>query len=336
MNTDTLSLPKPVVWRRLHSLTGLWFVLFLIEHLFTNSQAALLFGDDGMWFVRSVNWLHNLPYLQVIEVILLGVPMLYHAILGVRYLFTSKANVVGRGKKRPQLSYGRNWAYTIQRLSSWILLVGLILHVWYMRFDLYPAVIHEGSQTYYFAKYHIDEGLYSVADRLEVKLYDMEAIEQEKVHFAKQAPKMDLVRQKLQTIQEEEMSDKGVYNSEVDSVYQSWQSYKTKQKFIHGLESQSLSDGEVMAVSTNFGNIMLLNVREAFKSVTKSILYTIFVAAACFHAFNGLWTFMITWGLILNVRSQKSAVSVCYSLMVIMALLGFMAIWGTYWINLRH
>lgn len=336
MSAEALALPKAVIWRRLHSLTGFWFVLFLIEHLITNSQAALFFGDDGKWFVASVNWLHNLPYLQVIEIVLLGIPIAYHGVLGIRYLMTSKSNVMGGRGHKPKLSYGRNWAYTLQRMTSWVLLVGLVLHVWYMRFHIYPTVVREGAQTYYFATYQIDEGLYAVADRLQVKLYDLEAIEKEKSNFAKQASKMDLVRQKLQAIQEEEMQDKGTYNAEVDSVYQSWQSYKGRQKFLQGLESKTIKEGEVMAVTSNFGNVMLLNVRDAFKSITKSILYTIFVAAACFHAFNGLWTFLITWGLILNVRAQSRMVGICYTFMIILGFLGFMSIWGTYWINLRN
>jgi succinate dehydrogenase / fumarate reductase cytochrome b subunit len=336
MTAEALPLPRAVVWRRLHSLAGFWFVLFLMEHLFTNSQAALFFGDDGVWFVRSVNWLHNLPYLQVIELVLLGVPFTYHALLGVRYLFTSRANVMGGGGKRPRLGYERNFAYTLQRLSSWILLVGLILHVWYMRFHMYPTVVHEGTSSYYFATYHVDSGIYSLADRLDVKLYDLEAVEREKNQLSKQAAKMELVRQKLQLIEEEGVKETGVYNAEVDSVYQSWQGYRTKQKFLQGLESKKLYEGEVIAVSTNFGNIMLLNVREAFKSVTKSILYTLFVAAACFHGFNGLWTFLITWGVLLNKRIQTGMVSVSYAFMAFMGFLGFIAIWGSYFVNLRN
>ncbi len=75
-------IPREFIWRRAHSLTGIWLVLFLIEHLFTNSQAALYIGDDGLGFVSSVNWLKNLPYLQVIEIFLLGVPFLIHGIWG--------------------------------------------------------------------------------------------------------------------------------------------------------------------------------------------------------------------------------------------------------------
>ncbi|MBM3201372.1 MAG: succinate dehydrogenase [Chlamydiae bacterium] len=336
MTQEALPLPRAVVWQRLHSLTGLWFVLFLLEHLFTNSQAALFFGDDGMWFVRSVNFLHNLPYLPLIELFLLGVPFGYHAILGVRYLFTSRPNTIGASGRKPKLNYARNWAYTFQRISAWILLFGLILHVWYMRFDIYPAVVKQGSQSYYFANYQIDDGLYPLADRLDVKLYDEEAIEREKEEISKQLSKMELVRQKLQQIEEESSSGKYVYNAETDSVYKSWQAYMLKMKYVLGLESKPLKKGQVVAVSTNFGNIILLNVREAFKSVTKAIFYTLFVLAACFHAFNGLWTFLITWGVLLSKKAQHKMVGVCYAIMGLMAFLGLMSIWGSYFVNLRN
>jgi hypothetical protein len=72
----TYTLPRAFVWRRVHSLMGLWLALFLTEHLLTNSQAALLLGDNGGGFVRTVNWIHDLPYLQVIEVFLIGTPIL--------------------------------------------------------------------------------------------------------------------------------------------------------------------------------------------------------------------------------------------------------------------
>lgn len=336
MTVEALPMPREVIWRRLHSLTGLWFVLFLVEHLFTNSQAALFFGDDGMWFVRSVNFIHNLPYLQVIEVVLLGIPIAYHAILGIRYCFSAKPNVAGGRSKRPRMSTGRNWAYTFQRLTSWILLIGLVLHVWYMRFYTYPTIVHEGKHTYYFATYKVDSGIYSVADRLGVKLYDREEIEREKALFSKQMPRMDLVRQKLRSIEDDSNYSKDIYNREVDSVHQSWQHFQDRLHYLEGLESKRINESEVVGVSENFGNIILLTVRDAFKSVTKAILYTIYVAAACFHAFNGLWTFMITWGLMLNMRSHAKMVGVSVALMLLFGFLGVMAIWGTYWINLKN
>ena len=125
----TPALPNAFVWRRLHSFLGIWLVLFLIEHLVTNSQAALIIGDDGNGFVRGVNLIMSLPYLHVIEVVLIGVPFAVHIVWGIKYLRTSKSNSFGGDGSKPSLGqYGRNRAYTWQRITSWILLLGIILH----------------------------------------------------------------------------------------------------------------------------------------------------------------------------------------------------------------
>src|ERR1700722_9315638 len=93
MAVDTsTTLPGAFIWRRLHSLMGLWLVLFLIEHLLVNSQAALLLGNSGRGFVDMVNSIHNFPYLPVIDFTLLGLPIANHKIWGVKYLFSSKFN----------------------------------------------------------------------------------------------------------------------------------------------------------------------------------------------------------------------------------------------------
>src|SRR4051812_29543012 len=113
------SIPKAFIWRRVHSLAGLWFVLFLIEHLLTNSQAALFIGDNGSGFVEAVNFIKSLPYLPVIEIFLLGVPFLVHAIWGVKYLLTSKFNSFPADGSTPSLpQYPRNQAFTWQRITS--------------------------------------------------------------------------------------------------------------------------------------------------------------------------------------------------------------------------
>src|SRR5579872_5440533 len=150
MTTATATLPSAFIWRRLHSLTGLWFVLFLIEHLLTNSQAALWVGDNGQGFVRMVNMLHNLPYLHEIEIFLLGVPILVHMVWGVKYLFTSKMNSMRSDGSKPALpEYARNHAYTWQRITSWILLFAVFGHVVKFRFLEYPSSVLEGSKTLY-------------------------------------------------------------------------------------------------------------------------------------------------------------------------------------------
>ena len=279
--------PKAFIWRRIHSLAGLWFVLFLVEHLLTNSQAALWLGDNGKGFVNMVNALHNLPYLQVIEIGLLGFPILLHMVLGVKYLFTSKSNIVKGDGSKPYMPTARNYAYTLQRITSWILLFGVILHVAKFRFIEYPETLRSGSETYYAVKVEVDKGLYSVADRLKVKLFDGAAIANAQENWAK------------------------------------------------FLKKETLHADEVIAVAPDFGTATLLTVRDTFKNPLYIGLYTVFVLAACFHAFNGFWTFLISWGWVLKMAAQRAWVSVSVMLMLIMLFLGLAAIWGTYWINLR-
>ena len=76
--------------------------------------------------------------------------------------------------------------------------------------------------------------------------------------------------------------------------------------------------------------------RDTFKNPLMILLYTGLVLAACFHAFNGLWTCMISWGITLTARSQQLMRSFATFLMVVIASLGLAAIWGTYWFNLTH
>ena len=66
-----------------------------------------------------------------------------------------------------------------------------------------------------------------------------------------------------------------------------------------------------------------------------AVLYTIFVLAAAFHAFNGLWTSLITWGAMLSYQSQRAMIPICWLGVGLLAFLGLAAIWGSYWINLR-
>src|SRR5262249_44587299 len=115
-----------------------------------------------------------------IEITLLGVPFLIHMIWGVKYLLTGKFNSTRSDGSAPSIRLGRNRAYTWQRITSWILLVGIIGHVAKFRFLDYPTKVHAGDQTYYLIDVSRDDGLYAVAERLDVKLYDSGAAAPEK------------------------------------------------------------------------------------------------------------------------------------------------------------
>lgn len=306
-------LPRAFIWRRLHSLFGLWLAIFLIEHLLTNSQAALLIGDNGHGFIYYVNILKNLPYLPVIEISLLGVPILLHGVWGIQYILKGKANSGSSDGSKPSTKqFGRSHAYTWQRYTAWILLFGIIAHVSFMRFYLYPNALNEGAQSYYFVRVGVDPGLYTVASRLDVQLYDQKQIDEKQMQL-NESPSTG--------------SDNNPSIQAQDSHFQ--------QEYLQALKKRPIDQDQVIAVADNFGTATLLTVRDSFRKPITCALYTIFVLAAVFHAYNGLWTFMITWGIVLRMRSQKKAVNVCIGIMCVMAFLGLAAIWGTYFVNLR-
>lgn len=315
-------LPRAYVNRRFHSLAGVWLVLFLLEHLITNSQAALYIGNWGQGFVKMVNDIHDLPYLQAVEILFLGFPILFHAGLGIKYLFTSKLNSFQREKHGPKLSrYSRNHGFAWQRLTSWILLLGLVLHVIQMRFMQYPLSVNGGiGQNYYMVRVEMDPGLYNVAARLDAHIYNQTQIEREQQNLLAYG-------QKSNTSDENELPEMQKAHNQMMSQVLS--EYVTK------LSKKTLKPNEVVAATQSFGVATLLTVRQVFKSPLMMILYTLFVIAACYHAFNGLWTACISWGITLSARSQQIMRYIAVAFTIGLALLGLAAIWLTYLVNLR-
>jgi succinate dehydrogenase / fumarate reductase cytochrome b subunit len=311
-------IPRAFIWRRAHSLTGLWLVLFLFEHLFTNSQAALFIGNDGQGFVSAVNSLKNLPYLPLIEIFLLGVPFLIHGLWGIRYLLTAKYNSFPTDGSSPSLpQYTRNQAYTWQRMTSWLLLVGILAHVIHMRFIEYPASAQLDAQHLYISRVEADDGLYTLSTRLGFEIYNQKKIQEIKQYILSQ-PKVQMQQ-----------------DSKPEALIAA-QRQRQDHAWLAALEKWPLKENQLIAISPSFGIAELLMVRDTFKNPTMILLYTGLVLATCFHAFNGLWTFMISWGVTLTSRSQQLMRSLATILMVIVTLLGLVAIWGTYWFNLTH
>ena len=258
----TMAVPRAFVWRRLHSLMGFWLVLFLSEHLLTNSQIALWLGDEGAGFVRMVNAIHNLPYLQVIELTLIGIPIAIHMVWGVKYALEGrKTKTVSDGSQPVVRSY-RNRAYSWQRISSWFLLVFLIFHIVKFRFIEYPESVQINHHTHYVVTVLPDEKLPLLAEKLGFSLHE--------------------------------------------------------------------TGGKTAAVCKEFGVATMLSVRDTFKSPIYMALYTLFVLVACFHAYNGFWTFLVTWGWVLKMSAQRAWTIVSLVLIAVFVFLGLSAIFGSY------
>ncbi len=304
-------------------------MLFLVEHLLVNSQIGLLLGDKGKGFISAVNTIHNLPYLPVIEIFLLGSPILLHLILGIRYLFTSKLNAHKTDGSTPSLKeYGRNRAYSWQRITSWILLFGLIGHIVNFRFLEYPLSVNEGGSPSYFVQIRSDNKLYMLADRLHISLYDSAAIDKEKIGWEKeQTAKEALVNAAYNFAHGPQENQ---YDPGQTVIAHSANTFIDKGLWIKALCSYQLKPGDLVASCNDFGTATLLSVRDAFKSPLYVGLYTLFLLAACFHAANGFWTFLISWGIVLKFAAQKRMGLVALVIMALLAGLGLTSIWGPY------
>lgn len=121
MKTPTYS---QFVLRRLHSLTGVIpLTFFIFFHFFANSYSAK--GADA--FNVVVGQLRGLPFLLAIEWGLLFAPFLFHMFYGLYVIFTAQSNPVRQ-------SYGRNWAFVMQRVTAIVVFVFILYHVVTLRY----------------------------------------------------------------------------------------------------------------------------------------------------------------------------------------------------------
>jgi succinate dehydrogenase / fumarate reductase cytochrome b subunit len=293
---------------------GLWLVVFLSQHLLVNAQMALYLQNDGASFISMVNKIHSLPFLPVIEIVVLAIPFLIHGILGIKYALTSKANSFKTKGSSPSLpEYPKNRAYTWQRLSSWILLVGVLAHVIHMRFVKSPESVYISTIPHYFVRLDEDRGLPIVVEKFGSTIY-------KEPELKKVAQELEEQKNTLATQKQE-----GTYFSDLNAYQERTEWFKTA-------SSYKLKPGEVIVDNTSAGSAIFLVIRQTFKSPILVILYSIFVLSASFHAFNGLWTFMISWGATLTQSSQKLMRKLCLVFMGAVSVMGLMAIWVTYWI----
>jgi succinate dehydrogenase / fumarate reductase cytochrome b subunit len=109
--------------RRLHSLLGVIPVgIFLIQHLVVNHFATK--SPDA--FNKAAHFMESLPFRYALEIFVIFLPILFHAIYGLYIAFTAKNNVGKYG-------YGRNWMFMVQRFTGVVTLIFIVWHVWETR-----------------------------------------------------------------------------------------------------------------------------------------------------------------------------------------------------------
>jgi succinate dehydrogenase / fumarate reductase, cytochrome b subunit len=114
---------KSFGFRRLHSLLGVIPVGgYLLIHFLINYQATR--GAEA--FNKTVHLVESLPFLLVLEFILIYIPIMYHAIFGIYIALEAKNNVISYG-------YVRNVLFFLQRATGIITFIFIVWHVWETR-----------------------------------------------------------------------------------------------------------------------------------------------------------------------------------------------------------
>jgi succinate dehydrogenase / fumarate reductase cytochrome b subunit len=150
--------------RRLHSLTGLVPIgAFVLVHLFTNYKST----HGAAAYNEAARQIASLPFVVLIELFGIGLPILLHLVLGIVIVATA----------RPMLRIpgARHTAYVLQRATGIVLAAFIVWHVWATRFsghadgDLFvlmqeqlrhPAVFAFYVLGVLSAAYHLGNGLF--------------------------------------------------------------------------------------------------------------------------------------------------------------------------------
>ena len=104
--------------RKAHSLSGLVPVgAFMCVHLFENASAA----NGAAAFDETVNHINSMPFVKVLEVGGIWIPILFHAILGFVIIFEGKPNALA-------YPHGRNWLYVAQRATGVVAFAFIVFH----------------------------------------------------------------------------------------------------------------------------------------------------------------------------------------------------------------
>lgn len=121
--------------RKLHSLLGVIPLgMFIVAHALTNYQAFER-GPEG--FSKGVHFINSLPLVTLLEIFGIYLPILFHGIYGLFVAYQSNSNT-GRFK------YGRNWAFTAQRVTGVLTFIFIVWHVFETRVQVYLGnVTHE-------------------------------------------------------------------------------------------------------------------------------------------------------------------------------------------------
>jgi succinate dehydrogenase / fumarate reductase cytochrome b subunit len=114
---------RDYIYRRLHSLLGVVPIgLYLVQHLTVNHFAT----RSETAFNEAAHFMENLPFRYLLEIFVIFLPIIFHAVYGIYITFQATNNVSRYG-------YFRNWMFLLQRVTGIITLIFISWHVWETR-----------------------------------------------------------------------------------------------------------------------------------------------------------------------------------------------------------
>ncbi|PKR79225.1 succinate dehydrogenase [Halalkalibacillus sediminis] len=156
--------------RRLHSLLGVIPIgIFLIQHLVVNHFAT--YGRET--FNAAAHFMESLPLRVGLEIFIIALPIIFHAIYGVYIAFTAQPNA-------KRFGFFRNWMFMFQRITGIITLIFIVWHVWETRlanaifgtpvnFDMMATILSSPFMFWFYiigvisTVFHFANGLWSFA-----------------------------------------------------------------------------------------------------------------------------------------------------------------------------
>ncbi|MBU9710955.1 succinate dehydrogenase cytochrome b558 subunit [Evansella tamaricis] len=164
-----MSTNREFFYRKLHSLLGVIPLgAFLVVHFMINYQAVN--GPEA--YNQAAGFMEKLPFLLVLEFVMIYIPILFHGIYGLYIAFQAKHNT-------STYSYFRNWMFRLQRWTGVITIIFVAWHVWDTRiakalgaevnYDMVANIVANPiALTLYIisiiaASFHLANGLWSFA-----------------------------------------------------------------------------------------------------------------------------------------------------------------------------
>ena len=121
--------------RRLHSLSGIIPVgAFLVEHFISNAFATR--GPEA--YTKQVELLSSFPYVVLLELFGIWLPILFHALYGFYIWYRGESNL-------GDYPWTGNWMYTAQRYTGGITFVYIVWHTWHLRFSGVHLLSHPAA-----------------------------------------------------------------------------------------------------------------------------------------------------------------------------------------------